>query len=484
MSEPINCFPGYEYVYSEKDGKFHNMYRGTDLGSGGYVYGNPGIYTNVALLDIQSMHPHSAINLNYFGKYTPRYKEILDARIAIKNGEYDKARKMFDGKIAKYLDDESLADQLAAALKIVANSVYGLSSASFDNPFRDTRNKNNIIALRGALFMRTLQDEITDRGFFVAGIRTDSIKIPNADKEIIDFCMSFAQKYGYKFEHEATYDRMCLIDKAQYIAAYLEPDICMSQYGYIPKDNLKHFKKHKHPWTATGKEFQRPYIFKTLFSGEPVEFDDLCETKTVKDAAIYLDTNEGLPDVSSFEEELSRRKNNSDHPDKPLKLDPKLESYSTEDLIKEIEKGHNLNFVGRVGRFFPIKEGCGGGTLLSFRKGKFNSVSGAKGYRWLEAEVVKNVHKEGDIDPRYHQEMADEAIRAIEQFGSFEHFIDISKPYDWKPQEKVVEDEAPFDLVPCGDGKRTSCLECPNLAGDICKRGYSLNSYVELGGDA
>ena len=47
------------------------------------------------------------------------------------------------------------------ALKIAINSVYGLTSASFDNPLRDIRNKNNIVALRGALFMRTLQDEVT-----------------------------------------------------------------------------------------------------------------------------------------------------------------------------------------------------------------------------------------------------------------------------------------------------------------------------------
>lgn len=486
MGEAINCFPGYEYKLLDSDHKYHNIYRGTDLGRGGYVFGAPGIYTNVALLDIQSMHPNSAVNLNYFGEYTPRFKEILDTRIAIKNGDYDRARSMFDGKIAKYLNDESTADQLASALKIVINSCYGLSSASFENAFRDERNVNNIIALRGALFMRTLQDEITDRGYLVAGIRTDSIKIPNADKSIIDFCTSFAEKYGYKFEHEATYDRMCLIDKAQYIAAYMRPEECEKLYGYVPKDNAKQFKKYSHPWTATGDEFQRPYIFKTLFSGEPIEFDDCCETNTVKDAAIYLDMNEGYPDVSREEEELSRRRYNELHPNDPKKLYAEYANTTDAELEDQISTGHNYVFIGRVGRFYPIRPGCGGGLQKALRKGSYNYVSGSKGFRWLEAEVVKSLGKEEDIDPRYHEQQANEAIAAINKFGSFERFVDLSKPYippeEVEDRSKLPDDDCPFSLVPCGDGKYNTCMECPNCVNDVCKRGYSLASYIEGGG--
>ena len=46
--------------------KMHNMYRGTDVGMGGYVYSEPGMYFNVALIDVQSMHPSSIIAMNYF----------------------------------------------------------------------------------------------------------------------------------------------------------------------------------------------------------------------------------------------------------------------------------------------------------------------------------------------------------------------------------------------------------------------------------
>ena len=86
--------------------------------------------------------------MNCFGEYTKHFKDILDARVAIKHGDFDSARKMLNGRLAKYLDDESTAKDLAQALKISINSVYGLTSASFDNPFRDRRNVNNIVALR------------------------------------------------------------------------------------------------------------------------------------------------------------------------------------------------------------------------------------------------------------------------------------------------------------------------------------------------
>ena len=348
----INAFPGYEFV----DGK--NMYRGTDVGKGGYVYAEPGMYGNVALLDVASMHPHSVINLNAFGEYTQNFKDIVDARIAIKNKDFDKARQMFNGKLAPYLDDESTAKNLAQALKIAINSVYGLTSANFDNPFRDNRNKNNIVALRGALFMRTLQDEVQKRGFKVAHIKTDSIKIPDATPEIIQFVMDFAVQYGYRFEHEATYERMCLVNDAVYIAKY---------------DNGE--------WTATGTQFQIPYVFKKLFSKEEITFDDLCVTKSVT-SSLYLDMNEGLA-----------------------------------------EDEHNYRFIGKVGRFCPIKPGCGGGLLMREKDGKYYAATGTKGYRWLESEIVESMDKMKDIDESHFKAMADTAIETIKKYGDYEWFV-------------------------------------------------------------
>ena len=182
-------FPGYTFEHGK------SVYRGEEVGEGGYVYAEPGIYGNVALLDIASMHPSSIVAENLFGDvYTQRFKEILDARIAIKHKDFDKARKMLGGALAKYLTDEDSASDLAQALKIAINSVYGLTSATFENPFRDVRNKDNIVAKRGALFMVNLKHEVQERGFTVAHIKTDSIKIPDATPEIIQFVMEFGKK--------------------------------------------------------------------------------------------------------------------------------------------------------------------------------------------------------------------------------------------------------------------------------------------------
>ncbi len=348
-------FPGYSF----KEG--HSYYMGEDPKEGGYVYSEPGFWGNVALLDIASMHPSTIINLNLFGPYTKNFKEIVDARLAIKHKEFDKAKKMLGGKLAKYLVDEKDSDDLAYALKIVINIVYGLTSAKFDNKFRDIRNKDNIVAKRGALFMINLKHEVQKRGYKVAHIKTDSIKIPDADEEIIKFVVGYGKQYGYNFEHEATYNKMCLVNDAVYIAKY--------------KDG-----KHAGEWTATGSQFQHPYVFKTLFSKEPIEFKDLCETKTVT-SALYLDMNETLG-----------------------------------------EDEHNYIFVGKAGSFCPIKPGCGGGLLMREKDGKYYAATATKGFRWLEAEMVQQLGKEDDIDRRYQNNLVDAAVKEISKYTDFEWF--------------------------------------------------------------
>ena len=426
---PINEFEGYEY----KNGT--NWYRGTDIGKGGYIISNPGIYGNVALLDIASLHPHSILAMNCFGEYTQHFKDILDARIAIKHGDYDTARHMLNGRLAPYLDDESTAKDLAQALKIAINSVYGLTAANFDNPFRDVRNKNNIVALRGALFMRTLQDEVEKRGFKIVAIKTDSIKIADATKEIIDFCMDFAKMYSYTFEFEAFYDRICQINDADYIAKYKDADWCEREYGFIPGDNAKHAGE----WTATGKQFAVPYVFKTLFSKEPIVADDLCETFSVK-SALYLDMNETLPDVSEYEKELDKLE---DKYKKGKLSDTTFESECAR-LQPLIEDGHDYKFVGKVGRFTPVKPGTGGGILCREQNGKYYAAANSTGYRWIESEML------GDdifnvVDDSFYIKMVNDRVDDISALGDFEWFVS-DDPYlgDFMNVPEYGPEEVPF----------------------------------------
>ena len=406
-------FPGYKF----ENGK--STYRGEEVGEGGYVYAEPGMYGNIALLDIASMHPSSIIAEELFGpEYTKRFQEIKDARVAIKHKDFEKARKMLGGALAKYLTDEDSADALAQALKIAINSVYGLTSAGFENPFRDNRNKDNIVAKRGALFMINLKHEVQKRGFVVAHIKTDSIKIPDATPEIIQFVMDYGKMYGYIFEHEATYDRMCLVNNAVYIAKY--------------KDG-----KHAGEWTATGTQFQIPYVFKKLFSKEEIVFEDMCETKSVT-GALYLDMNENLPDVTAAEKELETlyKKWPDENGQYPLDYDETVVK-----LKEEISKGHNYIFVGKVGQFCPIKPGCGGGLLCRESEDKktgekkYDAATGTKGYRWLESEMVKELGKEDDIDRGYYDALVDAAATDISAFGDLEWFVS-DDPY-------IKEDDTP-----------------------------------------
>lgn len=388
-------FEGYTYENGV------SIYRGEEVGEGGYVYAEPGMYGNVALLDIASMHPHSVIAECLFGeKFTIAFREIVEGRVSIKHEAWDVVDTMLEGKLTPYvqkvINGEMTSSELANALKTAINSVYGLTSANFDNPFRDLRNKDNIVAKRGALFMINLKHEVQKRGFTVAHIKTDSIKIPDATPEIIQFVMDYGRLYGYTFEHEATYDRMCLVNDAVYIAKY--------------KDG-----KHAGEWTATGAQFAVPYVFKKLFSKEPIEFSDMCETKSVT-SALYLDMNENLPDVSMLEKELFVITKGDREPERQ------------EELKDLIAKGHNYVFIGKVGSFCPIKPGCGGGELLREGKDKdgnikYSAATGSKGYRWLESEMVKDLGKENDIDRSYYDNLANAAVETISAQGDFEWFV-------------------------------------------------------------
>jgi hypothetical protein len=220
----------------------------------------------------------------------------------------------------------------------------------------------------------------------VAHIKTDSCKIPNATDDIIKFVMDFGKKYGYEFEHEATFERYCLVNNAVYICKVKEGN----ENGAGPGE-----------WSGTGTQFNKeanPYVFKTLFSHEEIIFEDLCVIKSVTGtSSLYLDMNEGLE-----------------------------------------EGKHNYIFVGKVGQFCPMKPGSGGGQLMREKDGKYFSATGTKGYRWMESEMVKNLGKEDEIDISYFESLVDDAKMAISEYGDFDTFVSEA------PYLDIQSDELPF----------------------------------------
>jgi hypothetical protein len=193
-------------------------------------------------------------------------------------------------------------------------------------------------------------------GVPVAHIKTDSVKIPGATPEVIAFVMEFGKKYGYDFEHEATYDRFCLVNDAVYIA------------------------RHHGEWTAVGAQFQMPYVYKTLFSHEPIGFNDICVAKSVREGTMYLDTG------------------------------------GTGEL-------ENMVFIGGTNEFVPVLEG--GGDLYRVKDGKKYAVTGTKGFRWITREMAeqREEHYELFVDMSYFESFVTEAVEAIAEYGSFEGFI-------------------------------------------------------------
>ena len=165
---------------------------------------------------------------------------------------------------------------------------------------------------------------------------------------------------------------MCIINDAVYIAQEVEAD----------GQPCEPF------WTATGKQFQVPYVFKTLFSHEEIAFDDLCETMSTT-SALYLASEIGDTGTMDY------------------------------------------HFVGKVGQFTPVIPEARGSELLRLSgedadgNMKFAAATGSKGYSWLESEVVRTVfiNPIAMVDMSYYQNLADKAVEAIEEYVPFDKFV-------------------------------------------------------------
>ena len=191
--------------------------------------------------------------------------------------------------------------------------------------------------------MVDLVKALEGQGVHVLHVKTDSIKVAKPSQETRDFIFEFGKKYGYEFEVEDRYERMCLVNDAVYIA-----------------------RDYEGKWHATGAQFADPYVFKTLFSKEPLEFDDVAIKKTVT-TSIHMNTG--------------------------------------------TDEEPEMRYIGRSGAFVPVVQG--GGTLWREKDGKFSALAGTKGYRFVEAETMKEVGLDGPIDYSYFRALSDKARDTI-----------------------------------------------------------------------
>ena len=130
------------------------------------------MYVNVWDGDIASQHPHSIMAEQLFGPvYTKTFSEIVEARVAIKHKDFDLAATLLGGALAPFLN-ESQAKDLAQALKIVINSIYGLTSARFPNAFRvvNITNYNDRVIFQFKMYETGLKEiqEISKSGLIAS----------------------------------------------------------------------------------------------------------------------------------------------------------------------------------------------------------------------------------------------------------------------------------------------------------------------------
>ena len=242
--------------------------------------------------------------------------------------------------------------------------------------------------------MIDLHEALDDMGAKVVHIKTDSIKVVDPSPEIEQFILNFAHEYGYNFKVEDRFDRFCLINESTYVAMDTEGE-----------------------WHTTGTEFLVPYVRKTLFTKEPIDFADICELKSSK-TALYLDLNEN----QGFLAQLAKEGGYHEVKEEILKDGSVL--Y------------HNYHFIGKTGRFIPVLPGHNGGALVRKDEDldKFAAVANTKKkefekgleepfYRFLEAETIDEKEAFEICDFSYWESKTDEAKKKLEKFGSYDYFV-------------------------------------------------------------
>ena len=88
-----------------------------------------------------------------------------------------------------------------------------------------------------------------------------------------------------------------------------------------------------------------------------------------------------------------------------------------------VDGEHDYKFIGKTGQFTPVT--TGGGTLLRIKDDKYYSVSGTKGYKWVESETIPADDRASlkNVDRDVFEGLVDKARAQIEKFGDAEAFL-------------------------------------------------------------
>src|SRR5699024_1203757 len=188
-----------------------------------------------------------------------------------------------------------------------------------------------------------------------------------ATQEIIVFVREYGRQHGYTFDHENTYSKMAVVNKSEYICQFEENGQMV--------------------WEATGSKFAQPYVFKKLFSKEPVLVEDYAIMKQVK-SAIYLgDTFIGKSAnvYASHSGDTMYRVT-----DNPKAGQPIVDKKTKEEIGIEPDK---------------LK----------------HAVTGTKGHLW---KLFRSYSGKEDIDMLYYDTLVKDAIKSLESVGDASAIID------------------------------------------------------------
>ena len=99
------------------------------------------------------------------------------------------------------------------------------------------------------------------------------------------------------------------------------------------------------------------------------------------------------------------------------------------------------------------------------KEGKYYAATGSKGFRWLEAEMVRELKRDKDIDKTYYQALVDGAKDAISLYGDAEWFTS---------DDEYIFDPKANEGKSCNRNSSGNYKDCPYWMGTglECKLGY------------